>query len=62
MTVSLTRTPTREDFYAAKDLTEAECRCPDAAKVMMKESDKILCKPCKVRKRWNELLEAIDGE
>lgn len=60
MTVTLTRKPSLADLIAVKGVSEKGCRCPDAAKVMKGESDKLLCKPCRVRKRWNELVRAVD--
>lgn len=60
MTVTLARDPTRADFYAAKDFMRAECECPEAARVMKGETDSLLCKPCRVRRRWNELVKAVD--
>lgn len=60
MTITLKRDPSRADLFAVIDVVSEECTCTREAEVMKGESDKLLCKPCKVRKRWNELVDALD--
>jgi hypothetical protein len=58
-TVQLLRMPTRADFYAAIDRADDECRCQPEAKLIARETDRVLCQSCKARKALNELMEVI---
>jgi hypothetical protein len=58
-TVRLNRVPTRADFYAAIDRADDECNCPPEAKLIARETDRVLCQSCKARKALNELAEVL---
>lgn len=58
-TVVLLRTPTRADFYAAKDRADETCECQPEAKLMAKETGPVLCASCRARKALNELMEVL---
>lgn len=68
MSITLTREPTREDFEAARHFMGEDCTCDSAVTSLgtseyleqEAELDSMRCKPCRVRKRWNELLKVID--
>lgn len=60
MTVTLTRPLSRPDFDAAVSLAKGECECDEVAKLIAVEVDSVLCRPCRARKRCNELVKVID--
>jgi hypothetical protein len=60
VTVTLVRHPSRADLYLVIEAAAENCTRDEVAELIAVEVDSVLCRPCRVRKRWNELVKVID--
>lgn len=66
MTVTLNREPSRADLFTSQVFDGEECTCDERLKALadsryaLAELFSSLCKSCKARMRWNELLKVVD--